>query len=68
MAEPKPHIQDLPETDADRDARVAWEAERIAEADAEFAAGLYVDATEIRAWIESLGTAHELLPPRTRQR
>jgi predicted transcriptional regulator len=57
-----------PETEAERLDRLAWEAEGIAEADAELAAGLYVDAADIRAWIDSIGTDHELPPPPTRHR
>lgn len=57
-----------PETEAERQRRLAWEAERIAEARAELDAGLYVDADEIDAWIDSIGTNHELPPPPTRQR
>ena len=45
-----------------------WEADRIAEARAELKAGLYVDAAEVNAWIDSIGTAHELPPPATRKR
>jgi hypothetical protein len=60
---PDPH----PETEAERQARLAWEAEGIAEARAELDAGLYVDADEIDAWIESIGTDHELPPPPTRR-
>jgi predicted transcriptional regulator len=48
--------------------RLAWEAEMIAEADAEIEAGLYVDADEVKAWIESIGTDHELPPPPTLHR
>lgn len=54
--------------EAERQARIAWEAERIAEADAELDAGLYVDAGDMSAWIESIGTEQELPPPRTRRR
>ena len=54
------------ETEAEQQRRLASEAEMIAEADAELDAGLYVDATEIKAWIDSIGTAHELAPPPTR--
>jgi predicted transcriptional regulator len=43
--------------------RLAWEAERIAEADADIAAGRLVDSAEIDAWIDSIGTDHELPPP-----
>jgi predicted transcriptional regulator len=57
-----------PETEAATQRRLAWEAERIAEARAELDAGLYVDADEIDAWIDSMGTDHELPPPPTRHR
>ena len=56
------------ETEAEQQRRLAWEAERIAEARAELDAGLYVDADEIDAWIDSIGTDHELPPPPTRHR
>jgi predicted transcriptional regulator len=61
-------IADPVETEAELQARVAWEAERIAEARAELDAGLYVDADEVAAWINSLGTDDELPPPPTRRR
>ena len=35
----------------------------IAEADASIAAGRLIDAAEIDAWIDSVGTDHELPPP-----
>ena len=57
-----------PETAAERQARIAGEAEGIARADAELDAGLYVDAAEVRAWIDSLRTNTPLPPPPTRQR
>ena len=57
-----------PETETERQARLAWEAEMIAEADAEIKAGLYVDSADIKAWIDSIGTDHELPPPPTRRR
>ncbi len=57
-----------PKTEAERQRRLAWEAEMIAEADLEIAAGLYVDADEIDAWLESIGTDHELPTPPTRRR
>jgi predicted transcriptional regulator len=56
------------ETEAERRDRLAWEAEGIAEARAELDAGLYVDADEIDAWIDRIGTDRELPPPRTRRR
>jgi predicted transcriptional regulator len=57
-----------PEIEAAAQRRLAWEAAMVAEADAEIAAGLYVDADDIDAWIDSIGTAHELPPPPTRHR
>lgn len=51
------------ETEAERRRRLAWEAERIAEAEASFAAGYYVTAEEVDAWIDSLGTDNELPAP-----
>jgi predicted transcriptional regulator len=54
------------ETEAESQRRFAWEAAMIAEADAEIEAGLYIDADEIDAWIDSIDTDHELPPPPTR--
>ena len=51
-------------TEADRQRRIAWEAAGIAEARAQLDAGYYVDAEEVDAWIDSIGTDHEL--PRLR--
>jgi predicted transcriptional regulator len=56
------------ESDAERLRRLAWEAEMIAEADAEIEAGLYVDADDVDTWIDSIGTDHEAPPPPTRCR
>ena len=61
-------VTSRPETDAERKRRLAREAEMIAEARAELDAGLYVDPAEVDAWIDSLGTGHELPPPPTRHR
>lgn len=57
-----------PETEAERRARLAWEAEGIAEARAELDAGFYVDADDVRAWVDSLLTDAPLPPPPTRRR
>jgi hypothetical protein len=57
-----------PETESERQRRLAWEAERIAEADADIAAGLFVDSADVDAWIRSIGTDHELPAPRSRRR
>lgn len=51
------------ETDAERSRRIAQEAQGIAEARAQVAAGFYVDSAEIRVWIDSIGTDNELPPP-----
>ena len=67
MTQPAP-VADHVETEAERQARLAWEAEGIAAAKASLAAGLYVDADDIDAWIDSIGTDHELPPPPTRRR
>ena len=56
------------ENEADRQRRIAWEAADIAEAQAQIDAGFYVDADEVDAWIDSIGTDHELPPPPTRRR
>jgi predicted transcriptional regulator len=61
-----PHAE-AEETEAERQDRFAWEAEGIAEARAELNAGLYVDADEMRAWINSLRTDAPLPPPPTRR-
>jgi predicted transcriptional regulator len=51
------------EADAEQQRRIAWEAEKIAEADADVAAGRLIDEADMDAWIDSLGTDHELPPP-----
>ena len=51
------------ETDAERQRRLAWEAEGIARARASAAAGRVVDSAKVKAWIDSIGTDHELPVP-----
>ena len=58
---------DRPETAAAKPDRLAWEAEMIAEALASAQAGLVVDEAEVDAWIDSLGTQHELPVPYPRR-
>ena len=65
---PAEQVESPRETEEERKRRFAREAEMIAEAEAEIEAGLYVDADEIDAWIDSIGTDHELPPPPTRRR
>jgi predicted transcriptional regulator len=54
----------LSEGPVERRVRIAWEAERIAEARASVAAGRVVSSEQVDAWIDSLGTDHELPAPR----
>jgi len=62
-----PHLQDdphdRPETAEARQRRLAWEAEMIAEAEAEVAAGQTISLKSVRAWVESWDTDRELPPP-----
>jgi predicted transcriptional regulator len=37
----------------------------VAEADADIAAGRLIDEAEVDAWIDSIGTGHEVPPPRS---
>jgi hypothetical protein len=69
MDAPDPNTSQPPgtETEAERQRRLAWEADCITEARAELDAGLYVDAAEIGAWIASIGTDNELPPPPSRR-
>ncbi len=54
------------ESEAELQARLVREAERIAEADASIAAGYYATSAEVKAWIDSLGTEHPLpVPPQS---
>jgi len=56
-------VDDHVETEAERRARVAWEAEGIAKARASIAAGYYATSAEVDAWIDSLGTGNPLPVP-----
>ena len=60
---PAESAESPPETEAEEKRRLAWEAEMIAEADADVAAGRLVDWADVEAWIDSLGTDHELPVP-----
>ena len=63
MTQPAPVAKPTVETEPEQQARLAWEAERIAEADASLAAGCYATEAEVDAWIDSLGTDHPLPVP-----
>ena len=60
---PPPDGSTRPETEAELLRRIAWETRMIAEADASIAAGRTISEAAIDAWIDSLGTDHELPPP-----
>jgi len=51
------------ESESDHRRRIAWEAERIAEARGDIAAGRLVSSEKVKAWIDSIGTDHELPVP-----
>jgi hypothetical protein len=55
------------ESEAAKRRRLAREAEMIAEALASAQAGLVVDEAEVDAWVDSLGTDHELPIPSRRR-
>ena len=52
------------ETAEQRAARLAWEAARLAEAEADVAAGRVISGEAVSAWIESSGAGQELPRPR----
>jgi len=62
MTGPAP-LAEQAETEADRQRRIAREAAMLAEARASARAGLVVEEAEVDAWIDSIGTDHELPPP-----
>lgn len=53
MAQPAPKrpIDLATETDVEREARLTWERARLAEADADLAAGRYISGEEADAWL-----------------
>jgi predicted transcriptional regulator len=51
------------QTPSGRQRRIAREAELIAQARASAAAARTVSEEQVDAWIDSLGTGHELPPP-----
>jgi hypothetical protein len=50
-------------SEAERQARLKWEAEGIAEARTDVAAGRLVDAAKVRDWVSSLSTDNPLPVP-----
>lgn len=62
MTQPAP-VADHVETEDERQARLAWEAEGIAKARASIAAGYFATSAEVDAWIDSLRTDNPLPVP-----
>jgi predicted transcriptional regulator len=63
-----PRLSEAPPTiAADKRNRHDLEAEMVAAAEAEVDAGLFVEEAEADAWIDSLGTDHELPLPKRRR-
>ena len=56
-----------PETEEERRARLAWEAEAIEAAERSFAEDGGIPFEEVAAWLESLGTPNELPRPKPRK-
>jgi predicted transcriptional regulator len=52
-----------PETVADRERRIAREAGELTQARASAAAGRVVESAKVKAWIDSIGTDHEMPVP-----
>ena len=52
-----------PESEVERRRRLAREAEMIAEARADIDVGRLVGSATVKAWIDSIGTDHELPVP-----
>ena len=63
MDDPQMILNRAPETNEDRRIRLAYEAQLIAEAEADAAAGRLLEGEAVSSWLESLGTDHELPRP-----
>ncbi|MBJ7483723.1 antitoxin [Brevundimonas sp.] len=65
MAEPAAHpLSEHPfETPSDREARLSWERKRIAEGDADFAAGRVIGGEEALDWLDRWAAGEELEDP-----
>jgi predicted transcriptional regulator len=66
MAQPAPKypVDLATETPAEREARLAWELERIAEGDADLAAGRYIGGEEALDWLDRWTAGEELEDPK----
>ena len=64
MSQPAPHHFPDPavETASEREVRLAWERARLAEADADVAAGRYISGEKAAAWLaQEMAEAHRAL-------
>ena len=69
VAQVNPAIEDDPlrhESDTERVVRVRREAERIAQAKAEYAAGLVIEDEDFEAWLDALDIDENAPPPQPR--
>lgn len=66
MARPTPTYPVDPATEApaEREARLAWELARIAEGDADMAAGRYIGGEEALDWLDRWAAGEELEDPK----
>jgi hypothetical protein len=55
-----------PETETERQVRIAEETEMIAQARLSVSAGRLVESAAVKAWIDSIDTEDELPPPFSR--
>ncbi len=63
MIQPIAVVVSQAETEAERQSRLAWEADGIAEARASIAAGYFATPAEVNAWIDSVGTGSKIPAP-----
>ncbi len=59
----KPVVDLATETPAERDARLAWERERLTEAEADLAAGRYIEGDAALDWLDRWTSGEDLEDP-----
>ena len=63
MAAPAPNAPHSSETPGEREPRLAWEGERLAEAEADVAAGRVISGDEALEWLDRWAAGEELDEP-----
>jgi predicted transcriptional regulator len=63
MAAPLPNAPHSSETPGERETRLAWERERLAEAEADVAAGRVISGDEALEWLDRWAAGEELGEP-----